>query len=209
MQREKRISRLNWWYVSYTVLGILFVAVLVLNFTHNGSKSENEPATGSGQSQNGDSQEAPPVPTSITDEHGYEPDSPEMSKFDCRNTMSNDEYVSFITRLSDFEDIYQMPESSQKLELIVPYVTDNYLETLKGAPDESDTNAVVVIDRVKSAVSCQLDSATQITAKIVPVISVFKTIDGESKLVSGPLTLESHYTVWVLIDKKWYVNQSA
>lgn len=201
-------SRLRWWGIGIVVLVVLFVAVLLFRaFLLSGSSEGETRSQSSSSTKPASSSE--PMPTSIAGLDPYEPATPSISTYDCRNSMSDEEYSSFIDRLYQFESISQMQQSDERLALMYPYTTKSFMTTQKGFYETTPiTDVTIEVDR-GSSTGCTMNSSTEIIAKITPTVTVVQKNDnGSQTVLSGPLTLPSvHFTRWILLEGSWYVDQ--
>lgn len=206
-----RILR-NPWFWAFSILGVLLVTAFVLQLTSQDENQEDTAETGSVPEVTYEptpGADASPIPTPTFPLENDEPETPEIPENDCRQTMSEVKYASFIRRLLEFETVSQQPDSSGKLELMAPYATEGFLQLHQntGVVEGNHQDIVVTIDPT-SAVGCLVEPDGLITARVVPVVTVSRVDSGGiTTIVNGPFTLPTHYTSWVQLDGVWYVNQ--
>jgi len=213
MARERKVH-LNWWIIVPVVLVALIVLASLLRLALVKGDSEEGPAP-----QPTSSTAPDPEPTFTRDYPAtgdgsesveeYEPASPLVDEFDCQNSMTDEQYASFMNRLYEFEVISHMQPSDERLTLMRPYVTDAFMYTqvgfFKSPPVE---NLTVEVSR-DSAMSCAMDTDNVVLARITPTITVVQqNADGTKTIVHETMTLPVvHFTRWVLWNDAWYVDQ--
>lgn len=210
MARRDGVRR-NWWAIVVAVLVVLLaVAVLFRLFLSSGEAEKGAASQTSSTNSNSDIALAPgPKPTSAEGLEEHEDDTPLINEYDCQNLMTTKQYSSFMNRLYEFEVISQMQPSVERLELIQPYVTEEFMNTQKGFFESPTVEDVSIEVSKESGMSCVMDSDNELLARITPTVTIVQLNADETKTVlHGPMTLPAtHFTRWALKENIWYVNE--
>ncbi len=190
--------------VGLVLVGVVLVWFGLQNWNHTGATPQvtSSPSDGKALSS------ASPSP-SEEDEHEEPEGGITENPDDCSNHMTAEQYRHFGERLLKFELVNQMPASDERIELMLPYVTQAFMDTQRGfypGPVVSD-GSVIELDP-SSAMRCTMSYNNTLVAQVVPVVSVvIYESDGTRTIVQEPVIMPPDITQWVLVDNKWFVNQ--
>lgn len=180
--------------VAVLVIAVGLIALLVLNRQSDGrSSTEATPS-------------ATPAPTSSSTVPHDEADLPEVivdNPYDCKLQMDAEELESFTQRFLAYEAI-RVANSEQKVELITPFATEDFLRTQTDVGQTAVANVSMTLDN-PSPFGCYMDDPTQIVAYINPLVTIVDLATGQVQ--SRNQLLMTHYTQWIKVGGQWYVNQ--
>jgi len=186
------------WVVIFAVFAavVALVVVVMLSFSR-------QPA---GRSGTEETPSAAPAPTSSGEVPHDEADLPEAiadNPYDCKLQLTPEEYEEFTKRLLEFEAI-RLTNSADKLELITPYATEDFLKTQTDVGNDTVITVNIQLEN-PSPFGCYTDDSTEIAAYVNPVVTIIDSNTGQ--IQKQHQMLSTHHTQWIKVGGKWYVNQ--